>query len=338
MMKLEQGPSLEKNLDQEKDKPVLKKESFSREAGEKSFLALMEKHPHLKKTALMFSLLAATLGTAGYVQAEEDKRMKQPKQGTQVTDVIHAQGEATEMEKKEKESFPDFQRVSTMEKHNTFIQAAIEKLSDKDLQDEIMKLRTNLLQEPKLPEDLKDFTYYSKDITEDVNTGGISKESFLDNTQGDISDKGENIMFGSFTTLSKQFKHTEAKNVGSSSSWDGFAQYDVVAPANISLESGGKFSREGDGATKAEAIEAALSDAVSFLGIEVASQKEYDTTSIGNGIKIAEDFSKGIETKSIQYIKSYEVIEHEEEKFEKPGNSWHKVKVEIVVGVPTEKN
>ncbi|MEA3273419.1 MAG: hypothetical protein U9Q72_02395 [Patescibacteria group bacterium] len=337
MMKLEQAPSFENNLDQEE------KESFSKETKEKSFLALMEKHPTLKKTALMFSLLASTLGAAGYAQAEEDKRMNQPKRGVQLVDTMSAQEYADKQEKiaqEEKEANRDFQIVDTMAKHDAFIQSAIEKLSNKDLKDKIIKLRANLLQEPELPEDLKDFTYYSKDITEDIGTSDTYKKSFLDNTQGDIPDKGENIIFGSFNISSKQFNHLATDKVNNASSWDGFAQYDVVAPADISLETGGKILRGGDGPTKAEAIEAALSDAVAFLGTEIDSQKEYNatSTSIGNDIKIADDFSHGTETKSIQYIKNYKVVEYEEQKLEDSNHSWHKVKVEIVVGVPTEKN
>ncbi len=336
MIKLEQAPSLENSLSQGEE------ESFSKETKEKPFLALMEKHPNLKKTALMFSLLASTLGAAGYAQAEEDKRMKQPRRGVQLVDTMSAQEYAGKQEKiaqEETKANRDSQIVDTRVKHDTFIHAAIEKLSDQELKDKIIKLRANLLREPELPEDLKDFTYYSKNIVEDVSTGETYKKSFLDNTQGDISEEGENIIFGTFEASSKQSSHTYADKTSDASSWDGFAQHDIIAPADISLESGGKFFRAGDGTTKAEAIEAALNDAIHFLGVEIASQKEYNAanTDIGNSIKIADDFSQGIETKSVQYIKSYKVVEHEEQKFESPGNSWHKVKVEIVIGIPIEK-
>ncbi|MFT5036638.1 MAG: hypothetical protein ACI9VM_000201 [Candidatus Azotimanducaceae bacterium] len=268
--------------------------------GGNMFSSLMEKYPKVKKTALLLSVLAGTIGAPDNADAEQTKESQ-------------ASGITLE--------------ASSQNAHEVNVANVLENMKGEEVKNALLHARTILNAPPDLPEDLQDYFYHSTDKTESVLHGGEAGTAVLTENIGELPLEGKNIMFGSFTKLgSLQVDRSEDITL-----WRGFSQHDVMAPADVVLEAGGTMSREGVGGSTSEALESALKSAVSFLGLGVSSATETTRHNMDS------DSTSDIESNSVHYIKEYKVTSDVIVQSQWGEESVHKVTVELVVGVPDLK-
>lgn len=295
--------------------PEAEKEGAQEQPEKGVFQNLMEKHPRSRKTILALATIASTFGAAEKASSAESDRPEN------ITIASH-----------EAESAAD---------HDAFIEEKLGETGDDDFSKDIASIREEFREDHELIEELQEYTYYSVDVTETINNEKGSYTSYLDETEGELPEQAERVAFGSFDTLhiyQNDYGNEEGTDVAI---WQGFSEYDALAPANVELEAGDTMTRTGVGVTESEAIESALQEAASFLGSDTQSHQEIITTAGttmsaegGSESSAESDFSETIGSNTAHYFYSYDVTSLEKISGEEDGAAKYRAEVEIVTGVP----
>jgi len=269
----------------------------------KTFLGLIEKHPKLRQTAMMLAVLAGTVGATEKANAEQVE---------------------------ESEAQQTYQEAATQAEYNQNIDNILAGFNNAETVEALREVHTLLNEQPNLAEALQNHFYYSTDISESFSHSDENEtdtnHSFLNQDIGELPAEGKNVMFGSFTKTGS----LQVIDAGSEAStmWSGVSSHEVMATADVALEAGGAMTRVGVGETAAEALEAALKDAVSFLGLDVSTDR------VNSEQNADSDYRNTVQSNAVSYIHEYKVLSSEVVPSQWGGADEHKVTVELVVGVP----
>jgi type II secretory pathway pseudopilin PulG len=269
----------------------------------KTFLGLIEKHPKLRQTAMMLAVLAGTVGAAEKANAEQVE---------------------------ESEAQQTYQEAATQAEYNQNIDDILAGFDNEETVEALREVHTLLNEQPDLAEALQNHFYYSTDTTESFShsneTDTEMNHSFLNEDIGELPVEGKDVMFGSFTKTGS----LQVIDAGSNAStmWSGVSSHEVMATADVALEAGGTMTRVGVGETASEALEAALKDAVSFLGLDVSADR------VNSEHNADSDYRNTVQSNAVSYIHEYKVMNSEVVPSQWGGADEHKVTGEITVGVP----
>lgn len=260
---------------------------------------LTNKFPKLRSLILAFITTTVALSAPELAQANE------PVQGTKIEQKASRTEEGT-------------------------VETALKKIDDQQFKDIVEKIKTEMAL---FNSDIPTNSLYGENWEyTTVNNGVTQKENKI----GSLPESAQNVFINSEHMLGQCTKDGVSDGKRIANTMDSTKSLFYILPTEKgTIIEGGKIELEGIGRTRSEALQNALENSVSFLGVDVASATELnDKIEDGKKASFETTLTKTIKTGSRHFVKEYKIIKVEQGKGKiigGDGQEYH-VTVEITGG------